>query len=41
MLGGKTVIMGGAIIRGDLTKEPERTADGKLARATTAITIGR
>lgn len=42
MLGGKTVIMAGAILRGDLYRKPERTADGEGDKtAMTAITIGR
>lgn len=42
MLGGKTVIMAGAVVRGDLCKIPERSADGATDKtATTAITVGR
>lgn len=42
MLGGKTVIMAGAIIRGDLFKKREQRADGEAERGPqTAITVGR
>lgn len=45
MLGGRTVIMAGVIMRGDLQRKPERSGEGGVdiseRTATTAITIGR
>lgn len=42
MLGGKTVIMAGVHVRGDLARKPERAAEGEKEKpATTAISVGR
>lgn len=44
MLGGRTVIMAGVTMRGDLQRKAERTADGSESTdktSNTAITIGR
>lgn len=42
MLGGKSVVMAGVQLRGDLRRIPEPTADGEQAKAVpTAITIGK
>lgn len=46
MLGGRTVIMAGVTMRGDLQRKQERPADGSESAAadkvsSTAITIGR
>lgn len=42
MLGGKTVIMAGVHLRGDLCRKPEPAAEGtKEKPSTTAINIGR
>jgi hypothetical protein len=45
MLGGRTVIMAGVIMRGDLQRKLERSGEGGVdvseRTATTAITIGR
>jgi dynactin 5 len=42
MLGGKTVIMAGVYLRGDLCRTPERSAEGEKEKPnTTAISVGR
>lgn len=45
MLGGRTVIMAGVTMRGDLQRKVERSADGSESSdkntPSTAITIGR
>lgn len=42
MLGGKTVIMAGVHLRGDLCRKPEPAADGEKEKTnTTAISVGR
>lgn len=44
MLGGRTVIMAGVTMRGDLQRKAERSADGSEPvdkTSSTAITIGR
>lgn len=42
MLGGKTVIMAGVHLRGDLCRKPERAAEGEKEKPnTTAVSIGR
>jgi dynactin 5 len=41
MLAGKSVVMAGATLRGDLFRRPDRTAEGEKEAPTTAITIGR
>lgn len=42
MLGGKSVVMAGVQLRGDLQRVPEPTADGEPPKsAPTAITIGK
>ncbi|KAF2483941.1 trimeric LpxA-like protein [Neohortaea acidophila] len=42
MLGGKTVIMSGVHLRGDLCRKPEPAADGEKEKTSvTAISIGR
>jgi dynactin-5 len=42
MLGGKTVIMAGVHLRGDLVRKPERPPEGEKEKPpTTAISIGR
>ena len=42
MLGGKTVIMAGVHLRGDLCRKPEPVAEGEKEKAPTiAINIGR
>ncbi len=42
MLGGKTVIMAGVHLRGDLCRKPERVAEGEKEKPnTTAVSIGR
>ena len=42
MLGGKTVVMAGVQLRGDLVRKPEPVAEGEKEKPpTTAISIGR
>ena len=41
MLSGKSVIMAGVCLRGDLFRRPEKPAEGEKEGVTTAISIGR
>ncbi|EMC98856.1 hypothetical protein BAUCODRAFT_120151 [Baudoinia panamericana UAMH 10762] len=41
MLGGKSVVMAGAMLRGDLVRKPEKMADGEKEGPVTAIHVGR
>ncbi len=41
MLAGKSVVMAGAILRGDLHRKSDRPAEGEKGAPITAINIGR
>jgi len=41
MLGGKSVLMAGVCLRGDLHRKAEKAAEGEKESHTTAISVGR
>ncbi|KAH9821450.1 dynactin arp1 p25 subunit like protein [Teratosphaeria destructans] len=41
MLGGRSVVMAGVTLRGDLFRRPDRPAEGEKEGPSTAITVGR
>jgi len=41
MLGGKSVIMAGVCLRGDLYRKKERSTEGEKEGPATAISVGR
>jgi len=41
MLGGKSVLMAGVCLRGDLHRKAEKTAEGEKEAPATAINVGR